>query len=111
MTTGNDCLLALIASRNGHLDIKLIAFPLLKADSDTVLTDKPFPFVQCLRRHVFQHFQLIVALADECSQRDGDGQSDHACAWYSHTHGILQDVGTQQGLYLLRATAQLFCCL
>ena len=73
-----------------------------------IFSDEAFARFQSLGRYVAQHFELIGTLADEGAQRDGDRQAGHASSGDAHAHGVLQNIGAQQGFNLLGPAAQLF---
>ena len=110
VTAGNDGRSLLVACRTDNLGIQLFVHILFLLDDDAVFGHIVFALSQRCRRQILEYLQLIVALADKCSEGDGDGQAYHTRSRYAHTHGIFQDIGTQQGLYSLRTAAQLFGC-
>ena len=64
MCAGNDGGFTLITCRACYLYIELLCDTLFHLDADTLLVDILFAGFQCLWCQVFQHLQLIVALAD-----------------------------------------------
>lgn len=83
--------LATPLSLAGHLDVEQFADVRLHADVDAVLGDEALAFGECLGREVLQHLQLVFRLADEGSQRNGDGQTYHAGAGNADTHRVFQE--------------------
>ena len=87
-------------------DIELVAAVLFQVDNDAVLVDEALALFHGLGGDVLEHLELVLALTDDGAQCDGDGQAYHAGAGDAHTHGVLQDVGTQQDGDFLRTAAQ-----
>lgn len=67
---------------------------------------KRAPFGYSLGRYVAQHLQLVFRPTDQCSECYGDRQTDHSRTGNTHTHGVLENVGTQQYLEPFGPTAQ-----
>ena len=88
------------------LNIQFVAFALLELDVDASLINVLLALLDGLGTNVLDDLELVLALADDGAQGDGDGQADHACAGDAHAHGVLEDVGTQQGGDFLRFSAQ-----
>ena len=105
MATGDDGTGLTVGGTDDDLGIELVAAALFLTNGDAVLTHVAPAGFQGLRGQVFQHLQLVVALADEGSEGYGNGQAYHASAWDADTHGVLQNVTAQQHLNPLRATA------
>ena len=91
----NDGGLGAVASCAGHLYIEFFGDAFLQGDVDPVFFNEAFTFLKCLGRQVFQHLQLVLALANQCAQGNGYGQANHTRAGNTHAHSILQDVCTQ----------------
>ena len=96
-----------VAGRCDDLDIQFFRNPLLQLDVDSVLCDILFSRRERFGRQVAQHFEAVLALADERTQGDGDRQAGHARAGDAHTHRVLEDVRAQQRFDLFRLAAQL----
>ena len=106
MASLDDGGLATPLSLTGDFDVKQFADVRLHTDVDTVLGDEALAFGECLGREVLQHLQLVFRLADEGSQRNGDGQTYHAGAGNADTHRVFQDVARQLGSDFFWSAAQ-----
>ncbi len=92
-------------------DIELFFDSVLQTDVDGLGINQLLAFFYGFRSTVLQHFQLIFALADEGTEGDSDRKTNHTCTRDTYTHGVLQDVGTEQCLNLFRSATQCFCSL
>ena len=45
-------------------------------------------FFYSFRGAVFQYFQLIFTLSNQCTECNGNGKSNHACSRDTYSHGI-----------------------
>ena len=104
------CLCLMTVSHTYHVDEELIRVFLLQLDVYPVLVDKAFPLFYSLFGAVVQHLQLQFRPADKCTQGNGNGQSDHSRSRDAHPHGILQDIGTQAQVDLLRFRTENLRC-
>ena len=82
-------------------DIELIIDAVLELDIDFVRIQIRPTLLHSLVVHILQHLELVFRTSADGSQRNRNGQTDHACVRNPHPHGVLQDVGTQPHLYLL----------
>ena len=111
MRTGNDgcglCIICIAA----HLDIEFIHISLLQLDVDVGILDELLTLLQAVGSQILEHLEFILRLSDEGTERYGDRQANHTCAWNTHTHRILEHIRTQEHLDSLRALAQSGGCL
>ena len=110
MVSCNDGLGAFVASAAYYLYIQLVAAVLLLFDADAVLGQILLAIFESLWCQVFQHLQQIFALSYQRTQGYSYRQTNHTCARYAYTHGILKYVGTQQSFYLIWSTTQFLSC-
>ena len=105
MTTGDNGRSHIAASTADYLDIEFIDISLLEFDVNISIIDILLPLFERGRSEIFQHLQLIFRFADEGTQRNCDRQTNHSRAWDSHTHRILEHVGTQEHFNAIRTSA------
>ena len=91
-----------------HPHIEFVGGVLLERDINTF-----FGYVVASALHgggidILEHFELVVGLAGDGAERDGDGQSYHVGARYAHAHGVFQDIGTQRHFYFFGQRAEHF---
>ena len=77
----------------GYLYVQFLGDATLQLYGDVFGIDVLLAFGEGLWGEVFQHLKLILRLADDGSESDGNRQSDHARAGYAHAHSVLEDVG------------------
>ena len=94
------------AAEGMDLDIEFLLDALLQGDRDALFVDEAAPFGYSLGRYVAQHLQLVFRPTDQCSECYGERQTDHSRTGNTHTHGVLENVGTQQYLEPFGPTAQ-----
>ena len=105
VASGYDGLSRTFPSLAGNLYVEFLLDALLQHDADAVLGYVLLAGLQRLWGKVLQDLQLVLALPNQGSQGDGNGQAYHASARNAYSHGVLQDVGTQLGLYVFRTAA------
>ena len=88
------------------LNIQFVAFALLELDVDASLINVLLALLDGLGTNVLDDLELVLALADDGAQGDGDGQAYHARAGDAYAHGVLEDVGTEQCRDFFRSRAQ-----
>ena len=108
MTTADDGCSLLALCFADDFDIELFFDSVLQGDVDGLRVDELLAFFHRFRSAVLENFQLVFALADKRTEGDGNRETNHTCARDTHTHGILQDVGTKQCLNLFRTATQCF---
>ena len=97
MTPFDNGRFALSGGLAGDFDIEQFADVGLHADVDAAFAHEAFSIFEGFGREVFEHLQLVFRLADECSQGNGNGQSNHARAGDAHAHRVFQDVARKLG--------------
>ena len=105
MTTGDNGRSHIAASTANNLYIEFIDISLLEFDVNISIIDVSLPLFERGRSEIFQHLQLIFRFADKGTQRNCDRQTNHSRAWDSHTHRILEHVGTQEHFDAFRTSA------
>ena len=79
-------------------DIEFLGGVLFQGDADSVFA---YVFLSAFHRvgsHVPEHLESVCGASDEGSEGYGYRQAGHSGAGYAHSHGVLQDVGAEEGL-------------
>ena len=105
MTTGDNGHSHVIVSTADYLNIEFIDISLLEFDVNISIIDVSLSLFERGRSEIFQHLQLIFWFSDEGTQRNCDRQANHSRTWDSHTHRILEHVGTQEHFNAIRTSA------
>ena len=89
-----------------YVDVKLFGDVRLQSYVYPFLLYISLALLECLRRHVLYHLQLILRPAHDGSQSYSYGQTNHSRARYTYAHGVLQYVRAQHHRYLLRSLSE-----
>ena len=106
MRTGNDSCSSAVAGIADYLDIEFIYIALFQLDVDVSILDILFAQLQGIRSKILENLEFILRLSDEGTERNCDRQTNHASAWNTHTHRILEHIRTQKNFNTFRALAQ-----
>ena len=101
MPSADDGSCFFFAGHAGYFNVELFFDVLFQTDLDGLCFNHFFTGFNGFRRAVFQHFQLVFRFSDQCSQGNGNGESDHVRSGNTYTHGIFQNIGAEQHLYFL----------
>ena len=106
VAAGDDSRSLSIAGVADDFGIELFSDAFLHGNVYAAFSNVLLALFQGLGGKVFQDFELIGTFADDGTQGDGNGQTNHACAWDAYPHGVLQDIATQQNFDSVGSTSQ-----
>ena len=93
----------MITSLTDNVNEEFVRVLIFKYDVNAVLGNVLPALDHRLTRTIAENFKPQLRPTDECTQRNGDGQSDHACTGDAHPHGVLQDISTQPQFNVFRS--------